>query len=405
MKSQFIDKLIERINKIGPQEVRQYLLHLAREKGFLETVFNALQEGVIVTDAEGRITYLNQAACDFFALDPEQGVGALISDKIRGLEWTALISGEGVVSRDLEVFYPENRYLNFYIVPVTLDAFPVGEKTTTHDQMGYAMIVRDETESRRTAEETLESERLSAVTLLAAGVAHEIGNPLNSLNIHLQLAERKIRRLPKDQQGELVDSIRIAKDEIKRLDFIITQFLRAIRPSQPETAPENLNKLIEESLEFLQGEIADRDILVETELRSNLPRLRVDRNQIKQAFYNLVKNACQAMNAGGILRISTTSDGEFVSVSFGDTGSGITAENMTKLFQPYFTTKESGSGLGLLIVRRIIREHGGEIKIDSHQGRGTTVTLRLPLSERQVRLLEAGDTARETSEPPKETHG
>lgn len=390
MKSQFIDKLIERINKVGPEEVQQYLLRLAREKGFLETVFNVLQEGVIVADVKGRITYLNQAACSFFGLDPEASVGALIAERIQGLDWEALVSGGGIVSRDLEVFYPENRYLNFYVVPLTLDEFPIGDTRQTGDRVGYAMIVRDQTETRRTTEEAMESERLTAVTLLAAGVAHEIGNPLNSLNIHLQLAERKIRKLPKKTQDGLLESVRIAQDEIRRLDFIINQFLRAIRPSRPEAGPENINQLIEESVAFLNAEIADRDILVEKDLRADLPLLQVDRDQMKQAFYNLIKNGFQSMKAGGILRIRSDMDGDRVRVSFSDTGSGISAANMTKLFQPYFTTKESGSGLGLLIVRRIIRDHGGEIKINSHEGRGTTVTLLLPSSERRVRLLEQG---------------
>ena len=141
---------------------------------------------------------------------------------------------------------------------------------------------------------------------------------------------------------------------------------------------------------FLRPEIEDRNILVETELRADLPLLEVDRNQLKQAFYNVIKNAFQAMKTGGMLRIGTDVDDQWVLIHFTDTGGGISPENMSKIFEPYFTTKASGSGLGLLIVRRIVREHGGEIDLASDQGKGLTITIRLPLQQQRARMLEAG---------------
>jgi two-component system, sporulation sensor kinase E len=157
-----------------------------------------------------------------------------------------------------------------------------------------------------------------------------------------------------------------------------------------ETHPDNLNRLVQESISFLANEIKDRDILVELELRSDLPMIEVDADQIKQAFYNIIRNAFQAMQTGGILRIRSDHDDEHVTVSFSDTGGGISQVNMSKLFDPYFTTKKSGSGLGLLVVRRIVREHGGDIAIASDEGKGLTVTVRLPRRDRRVRLLGEG---------------
>jgi signal transduction histidine kinase len=228
--------------------------------------------------------------------------------------------------------------------------------------------------------------------LLAAGVAHEIGNPLNSLHIHLQLMERKIKKLrAAEDRRELQESIKIAQAEINRLDSIVTQFLRAIRPSRPQLRPENINALIEETVRFFQPEIQDRDIVVETELRSDLPLLEVDRDQMKQVFYNAIKNSFEAMKRRGILRIRTDRDDTHLKISFTDTGGGISAENLSRVFEPYFTTKSGGSGLGLLIVRRIIREHGGELAIESTEGKGVTLTVRLPLLERRVRMLTEGE--------------
>src|SRR5216684_7843569 len=254
------------------------------------------------------------------------------------------------------------------------------------------MILRDITESRRSTQQTIESERFNALTLLAAGVAHEIGNPLNSLHIHLQLMERNVRKLDGPVKAELQESIDIARGEISRLDSIVSQFLRAIRPSKPQLRPENINALVEEAVRFLQPEIKDRDIVVEQELRSDLPLIELDRDQMKQAFYNVIKNSFEAMKRRGILRIRTDMDESHVIVRFTDTGGGISPDNLSRVFEPYFTTKTSGTGLGLLIVRRIIREHGGELSIESRERKGLTLTIRLPYFDRRVRMLEAGDS-------------
>ena len=377
--------------------MQNYLLRLAQEKGFLETVFNAIQEGIIVTDSSGRITYLNDGACELFGLDGEDSIGKLLDERVRGLDWNALTHSGGPVTRDLEIFYPRNRFINFYIVPLVIESRVDRNENAAADdrgyseQVGYAIIMRDITESRRTAEKTIESERLNALTLLAAGVAHELGNPLNSLNIHLQLMERQARKLKGKERDELQQSIEICRGEINRLDSIVTQFLRAIRPSRPQLQPENVNVIVEEAVRFFSAEIEARDIVVETELRSDLPLLQLDRDQMKQAFYNVIKNSFEAMRRRGILRIRTDMDESHVRVSFIDTGGGMSAETLSHVFEPYYTTKESGTGLGLLIVRRIVREHGGELAIESTEGKGLALTIRLPFKEQRVRMLEAGN--------------
>ena len=405
MKSGFLDKLIERLGRIGPEDVQNYLLQLAQEKGLIETVFNAIQEGIIVTDAKGRITYVNDAACELFGLEGENSIGKRLDERVRGLDWKSLSQSPGAVSRDMEIFYPANRFLNFYIVPLVIERRDAGagigdsgrhaRKTGNADPVynepvGHAIILRDITESRRSTEKTIESERFNALTLLAAGVAHEIGNPLNSLHIHLQLMERKVRKLDGKLKQELQEAIAISRAEITRLDSIVSQFLQAIRPSKPILHPENVNAIVEEALRFFAPEIADRDIVVEAELRPDLPPIELDRDQMKQAFYNVIKNSFEAMKRRGILRIATGMDATHVSVSFTDTGGGMSAESLSRVFEPYFTTKTTGSGLGLLIVRRIVREHGGELAIESNEGKGLTLTIRLPYLDRRVRMLEAG---------------
>ena len=433
MKAGFLEKLIERLGRIGPEEVQNYFLRLAQEKGFLETVFNAIQEGIIVTDSKGRVTYLNDAACGLFGLEAGEVIGKRLDERIRGLDWKSLIQSGGPVSHDMEIFYPQNRFINFYVVPLVMEArestVAAGASSavalakaddsatneaatadrsrsgasipTTAEKVGHVMILRDITQSRRTAQQTIESERLNALTLLAAGVAHEIGNPLNSLHIHLQLMERSVQKLHDGAKTELEQSIEVARSEVNRLDSIVTQFLKAIRPSRPQLRPGNVNTIIEEAVRFFTPELQDREIVVEQELRSDLPFLQLDRDQMKQAFYNVIKNSLEAMHRHGALRIRTDLDDTHVIIRFVDTGGGMSAENLSRVFEPYFTTKPTGSGLGLLIVRRIVREHGGELSIESSEGKGLTLTIRLPYIDRRIRMLEAGEARNQNSEGTK----
>src|SRR5207249_1667802 len=159
---------------------------------------------------------------------------------------------------------------------------------------------------------------------------------------------------------------------------------------------ENVNTIVDEAVRFFTPEIQDRDMVVEQELRSDLPLLQLDRDQMKQAFYNVIKNSLEAMKERGILHIRTDMYGTHVLISFTDTGGGMSAENLGHVFEPYFTTKSTGSGLGLLIVRRIVREHGGEMAIESNEGKGLTLTIRLPYLDKRVRMLEAGNLQAET---------
>lgn len=378
MRSAFIDKLLKRMDRLEPGEVQSVVLELMKEKGFLEKVFQTLQEGVILLDPEGAVTYVNQAACTFFGLQAEQVIGQKLQQGMRGLDWNELLKPGAVVSRDLEVFYPENRYLNFYITSIDEE-----------QPLGFVMLIRDVTETRKRTEQQLESERLNAFTLLAAGVAHELGNPLNSLTIHLQLLERRLKKMGKSGDS-LREHLDIATGEIKRMDTIISQFLAAIRPSKPQLQRSQIADLVHESVRFLKPELEQAKVKVKLDLRPDMPAMPLDADQMKQAIYNLIRNASQAMPKGGTLTISGSYTDFEVRLSFEDTGKGISAEQMGKLFQPFSTTRPTGTGLGLLIVRRIIREHGGEIDIESRVGQGTRVSLWLPLVERKVRLLGEG---------------
>lgn len=385
MKSAFLDKLMERLDRLDAGSLQSQFLRLANDKGLLETIFHAIQEGLVVLDADGLIRYANRAAEKLLGFSAEQAAGYPIARYLREIDWNLVLDLDEdewskLISREIEITYPEHRFLDFYVVPLT---------AVEVEQRGAVVILRDVTRDRESSTRTIESERLHAITLLAAGVAHEIGNPLNSLTIHLQLLERELREVPPEQSASMKELLEVAQREVTRLDQIISQFLRALRPSQPALEKTDLKDVLQQTLEFLKHEIRDRDILVEVEVAEDVPHASLDRNQIKQAFFNLIRNAMQAMANGGLLKIAVTCNDRFVIVSFTDTGPGIPPENLGSLFEPYFTTKAEGTGLGLMIVQRIVRDHGGEIEVRSEPNKGTTFTLFLPRDERRIRLLKA----------------
>jgi signal transduction histidine kinase len=382
MKSGFIDKLLERINRVSPDEMQAHLARLLEERGLLENVFQALQEGVLLLDPQGIITYLNAAAAGLFGMDEQEAPGQPLGKYIKGLDWKALVASGGSVNRDLEVSYPENRYLNFYLAPFA----PLAEDLPAR---GYVMLVRDITRTRRMTEEKIESERLSVLTMLAAGVAHELGNPLNSLTIHLQLLDRKLKARDSRLHQELSPFLETARGELERLDFIIEEFLQAVRPSRPRVEAADLNALLREAVQFLALELKEKNHEIALELHSHLPPMAVDPGQMKQAIYNVLRNASQAMEPEGKITVRSDYDNHGVVITVADNGPGIGSEDMARLFTPYFTTKSRGHGLGLLIVRRILREHGGDIRIESREGHGTTVCLHLPFATPRVHLLAA----------------
>ena len=406
-KSSFLDKVLGRIGRLDQEGLQTIVQRLARERSFLETLFNTIEDGVLVVDETGRILYLNNAVTRLLGLQRAETEGEQIRRFIPDLDWDQISAldrtgGRSVMRHEFEVHYPRERYLHLYVAPLDDDAA---------GSSGLALILHDATEARQRTNEAIETERIQALTLLAASVAHEIGNPLNALHIHLQLMERELKKLrasvtgpsigakktkPDPAAADRLDSVekleqylRVGKGEITRLDYILTQFLQAIRPSPAQRQPTNLNDVVRDTIDLLRPEIENRGITIREKLSRSLPVALLDPAQIKQTLVNLIKNAIQAMTKDGVLTVQTSTASDGVVVSVADTGGGIPQEQINRIFEPFYTTKKKGSGLGLMIVQRIVREHNGRIDLESHVGRGTVFRLWLPLQERALKMIAA----------------
>lgn len=391
-KSGFLDKVLTRLNRLDREGLQHLVQRLQRERVLLETLFQTIEDGILVADREDKVIYLNQAAGRLIGFNPENAMGQRLGRLLPELDQESLrpADRQKTIRREIEVRFPRPRFLRVYASPIEQG-----------QDAGMALVLHDATETRHQTQEVVEAERLHALTLLAASVAHEIGNPLNAIHIHLQLMEREVRKLTEIASGKstadpariadkLSSYLTVAQGEIGRLDYIVTEFLSAMRPTPPKFRDGNVNEVVHDTLDLLRPELNNRHLRVVEQLASDLPAIRVDPAQLKQALVNLVKNAMQAMTKEGTLTLSTGARPDFVWISVRDTGSGISAEQLNRLFQPFQTTKERGSGLGLMVVQRIVRDHGGRIDFESKVGQGTSFTVWLPRMDRPPLLLGEG---------------
>jgi signal transduction histidine kinase len=227
------------------------------------------------------------------------------------------------------------------------------------------------------------AERLSSLGHLAAGVAHEIRNPLNAMGMGLQRLKKEFLPQEESKKEEYLSFTDVVLKEIRRVNDIIEQFLTLSRPFHLNLNNGSLEDLLNHLVTLFQEEATSQKITLQMENDPKLPSIKMDREKLTQAFINIMKNGMQAMEKGGTLRIETRSLKGHAEVVFSDSGSGIPEDQMEKVFNYYYTTKEKGVGLGLPISHRIIEAHGGELKIESRVGIGTKVTVILPVSNRE----------------------
>ena len=376
----FYTKVAQRIDKMDVDSVRRQYCALTGNLNFLESVFRSLSEGVLVVDAAGTLVFANETAARLADFDLEKAKGKPIRQQVPDWDWNRLLapSDEGSgwsrnATCEIDISYPERRIL---------------EVQSTPSEDGTVVVIRDVTLAHAREASALESGRTSAVCELASSVAHEIGNPLNALSMNLDLLAREFRREPDEaRRTRLLADIDVARQEVKRIDAINRSFLTALRPVALDLTPGSLATPLTDTLAELKNQFEERRIRVALDLPPARPPVALDGAQMRQVFFNLVKNALEAMKDGGSLDIEITVDDNDVSVSFRDSGAGIPDAELARIFETYRTTKAKGNGLGLMICRRIVRAHGGDIDVETKAGEGTKFTVHLPRLSKRVRRL------------------
>jgi len=348
----FFKGVRKHIGKLDAEHLREQYALVADELANSDMIFHTMSEGILVLDRAGDITKSNPAAHKLFGMAP--------ADILPSLELPLGKSSK----REISLSYPDPRTLELKTIPMADDTL---------------VFIRDVSAERTRGEEELRAGATQAVRELASGVAHEIGNPLNALSLNLQFLQR-----------ELPDNETIAecRTQIARLDGILKGFLQALRPSRPNLVPGSVAEPLKRCLATLKHQFEERQVSVEIDMPASLPVAAIDAAQLEQVFFNLFKNALEAMKPGGALAIRLEADDNDVRVAIADSGTGMTGEQLAHLFEPYRTSKERGNGLGLMISQRIVRDHGGAIDVESEPGKGTTFTVRIPRLERRVRQLK-----------------
>lgn len=343
---------------------------------FADEVVSHLPVGLIATDRSGRITFFNSAAEKItdlkksFALNknPE----TILPDGLCGLQ-QKLDQGETIIEQEIECLISGTKK-----AAVSVSATRI--TNDSGDFVGQVLILRDLSEIRRLQDEIHRQEKLAAMGGLAAGVAHEVRNPLSSIKA---LATFFAGQFADGSQAREAAGVMI--QEVDRLNRVITELLDFARPSDLNRQPNDIGQLLSRSIQLIQQDATNKniDIVLHTEMDTCYPW--IDSDRLAQCLLNLYINAIQAMEDGGTLTVTCKpANADFVNITVEDTGSGISPDQLNKIFDPYFTTKKRGTGLGLAIVYKIIQAHQGQIAVHSNIGQGTSFTITIPCHQQQA---------------------
>ena len=382
----FFRRALKKLDKLDIEKHRELLYSAINKISLLETVSDSINVGILVCDKSNNLLLVNNCARRMLPIDYNEVVYPVGSIKI----WSVindddlvecfrsiLINKDKTVDREIDIVHNgRNKLLSINVVPL------VQKKMIN----GSLIYIEDITDKRKEELRLRRAENLASLTTLAAGMAHDIKNPLGSISIHIQLLQKTIeKQTAADKNTERY--FHVVKEEIERLNRIVVDFLFAVRPMNLELRKGDINKLIGQLMEFVLVEFEQSKILCLLELDDNVPEILMDERFMKQALLNLVTNAKAAMPSGGVLTIATNCTDNEIKISVCDTGIGIKKENLEKIFEPYYTTKETGTGLGLTQVFKIIKEHQGEITVDSAPGTGSDFRIILPMPQNDTRLI------------------
>jgi two-component system nitrogen regulation sensor histidine kinase GlnL len=352
-----------------------------------EQILSNLEDGVITLDPEGKIVFFNEAAEALTEISSSRAAQRSLDQLFRREPWLIDLVKKSQPPRQ-ESARGEGDFLTRWgrKTPVSLTASPLQDRQGKY--LGTILLFRDIKYRQELEEDLKRADRLAMMGTLAAGLAHEIRNPLGGIKGAAQLLRRSI-----DGNPALRQYTDIMVREVDRVNQLIEQLLDLSRPAKLKLAPLNIHKVLEEVLLVESQTLGERAITIKKAFDPSLPPIKGDQAQLTQVFLNLIKNAFQSMEATGTLTLTTRLETDFhirepgtgrnrvIWVDVADEGAGIKDEDLPHLFSPFFTTKNSGTGLGLSICYRIIKEHGGLIRVESAEGKGTTFKVSLVVAD------------------------
>ena len=374
MSNRLLRKAVSKIDSMPEKEIKRLIALQMRETDMLEALLENGKVGHCVLDGD-IICYANTLFCTLLPTN------RLYLGRAEGRRLDELVTDDEVMS-----------YLR------TISAESEEDEKEFYFQAGNEVRIillsnrRISTEDKRKETRLRRSESLASMTTMAAGIAHEIKNPLAAMQIHLQLLKKAFEKKGSLTGEDAKRYTNVLEEEIEHLNGIAVDFLFAVRPMNVELKKQRLEPVITSLEDFVRPELEEHGIKFIVRVEPFLPQLMLDANYIRQALLNMIKNAMNAMERGGRLDLIAKSDGDYVRIIIRDTGCGIERDKMSKIFEPYFTTKASGTGLGLTVVYKIIKEHGGDISVESTVGEGTAFTVSLPVpSDERIALEEMSD--------------
>ncbi|GKT09756.1 ATP-binding protein [Desulforhabdus sp. TSK] len=358
------------VSLIWAQNYHSARSSLQTMQAFTSTLVAQMPVGMIATDPQGQIQQSNESAR--MILKRPDGLRGHIEDIPCLLPiLTQLQRNERLAGRELLCLLPGGES-----VPLLVNA--AGIRDGENGIVGCVLLFTDVTEIRQLEERLRRSERLASIGRLAAGIAHEIRNPLSSIKGFAGILANRAKTDDRSRQ-----IAQVMEGEVERLDRVVSELLDYARPTELHKRSSSCEELIKRSLQLIDKDAQQRGVAVTFRVKPHELSFDVDPDRFTQVLLNLYLNALQAMDEGGSLVVEALGDGDSVMLSVSDSGAGISPEHLPHVFDPYFTTKPQGVGLGLANVYKYVEAHGGEIKIDSEAGRGTEIIMRIPKGHRE----------------------
>ncbi|MGP1594562.1 MAG: two-component system sensor histidine kinase NtrB [Treponema sp.] len=380
---EFVSSAMKKLSRMNETQLKNFIHLIADEYALFDAMMDSLSTGVIILDSQQRVVKSNKAAVRILGIPIIEGDERpfwkqLHHQKIAAFIQTVIKNEERKKRAEFTAAADAgNQYIDLSVAPLVRDK----------KVKGTIITCEDITQKKQEEINRRQLENLASLTNLAAAVAHEIKNPLGAMSIHLQLLRKNFKTCNTEISTKAQKHLDVVEEEIARLNTIVVDFLFAVRPLQCTFAPVCMNEVINTLAATFNEEFRLAGVQVVLQLAKTLPCIQADERFMRQALMNILTNAKAAMPSGGQLTITTFLNNEKVCIKITDTGCGIPADVLHKIFEPYFTTKPDGSGLGLTMTYKVIKEHGGDIQVHSEPEGGTCFTILLPLSRSACPLL------------------